>query len=114
MISGVAVAVLRPGEPATDRLGNEVAGRPSEERVDGVLVSPGATDDMEASRPEGVEVAFTLHFPKTYSKSLKGCSVRLPAPWGGTYRVVGDPRPYMAANTPTRWHMPVEVEASHG
>lgn len=114
MISGTEVAVLRPGAPTVDRFGNEVPGEPTRETVGDVLVVPGATEDMEASRPEGVTVAFTLHFPKGYEKSLEGCSVELPAPWAGAYRVVGDPRPYMDANTPTRWHMPVEVEAAHG
>lgn len=114
MISGTEVTVLRPGEPTLDRFGNEVPGELPRETVDDVLVVPGATEDMEASRPEGVTVAFTLHFPKGYDRPLEGCSVELPAPWEGTYRVVGDPRPYMDDNTPTRWHMPVMVEQSHG
>lgn len=114
MISGVAVTVLRPVSAGTDRLGNALHGVPASETVYPVLVVPGATSDLEASRPEGVQVAYTLHFPKGYDASLEGCSIVLPAPWAGTYRVIGDPRPYMDANTPTRWHMPVEVEAAHG
>jgi len=82
--------------------------------VDDVLIAPGATESLEASRPEGVQVAYTLHFPKTFSGTLEGCEVVLPAPWAGTYRVIGCPSPYMDENTPTRWHMPVEVEAAHG
>lgn len=84
------------------------------EEVRGVLVAPGATKELEAEREDGVSVAFTLHFPKSYEKGLRGCKVKLPKPWGGTYRVIGDPKPYMDVNTPTRWHMPVEVEAAHG
>lgn len=114
MIRGVTVNVLRPGAPELDRLGNEVPSEPSEEAVEDVLVSPGATKDLEAARPEGVTVAYTLHFPKTYQNDLEGCLVQLPGPWLGTYRVVGKPGPYIGANTPTRWHMPVEVEAAHG
>ena len=38
----------------------------------------------------------------------------LPEPWGGPYRVIGDPRPYEDAICPTPWHMPVEVEAADG
>lgn len=114
MIRGVSVTVSRPGKAVRDRFGNDVPGTPVTETVAGVVIAPGATDDMEASRPEGVTVAYTLHFPKTYTASLEGCSVTLPAPWAGDYRVVGDPRPYMDANTPGEWNRPVEVEEAHG
>ena len=114
MIHGVKVQVLRPGTPTKDRFNNEIPGEPTCEAVHNVLVSPGSTDELDASRPNGVQVAFTLHFPKTYTKSLEGCSVTLPKPWGGTYRVIGQPHPYIDANTPTAWHMPVEIEAAHG
>lgn len=114
MLSGVTVTVLRPTITGTDRFNAPVYGEPQPETVANVLIAPGATADLDASRPEGVTVAFTLHFPKGYTESLEGCSVVLPSPWSGTYRVIGNPRPYMDANTPTPWHMPVEVEAAHG
>lgn len=123
MIRGVDVVVKSPEMaqtqdvppvPETDRFGNAVYTFSEGTTVHGVLVSPGATDDLEASRPEGAEVAYTLHFPKAFSDSLEGCIVTLPAPWAGDYRVIGDPHPYMAANTPTPWHMAVEVEAVYG
>lgn len=110
-ISGIAVTVLRPSR-SVDRLGNEVDGEPEREPVDNVLVAPGPTADMEAARPDGVTVALTLHFPKTYTASLEGCSVEMPEPWEGTYRVIGNPMPYM--RSPGPWNRPVEVEASHG
>lgn len=116
MISGATVTVKRPGEPSTDRLGNVVPGKPTTETVDDVLIAAPTVDDMEAARANGVTLAYTLHFPKPYARSLRGCTVVLPEPWdnGKGYRVVGDPRPYMDANTPTRWHMPVNVEAADG
>lgn len=114
MLTGTTVTVLRPSVVGTDRLGNPVPGEPGAEQVGNVLVAPGPTADMEASRPEGVTVAYTLHFPKAYAGSLRGCYVRLPQPWSGTYRVVGDPRPYMDENTPGSWDRPVEVEAADG
>ena len=113
MISGIEIEVQRPTGATSDRFGNEVHSY-SSETVGNVLVSPGSTDDLEASRPEGVTVALTLHFPKGYDKCLAGSRVVLPAPWAGTYRVVGDPRPYIDADTPTPWHMPVEVERADG
>ena len=114
MIRGTPVTVYRKVAAAEpDRFNNVVYGLTGED-VDNVLIAPGSTELLEASRPEGVSVSYTLHFPKTYTKSLEGCAVALPAPWGGTYSVIGDPKPYMDANTPTCWDRPVEVEAAHG
>lgn len=114
MIRGVTVTVKRPTEGEPDRFNNPTKGADVIEVVDDVLVSPGGTADIEAARPEGVTVDYTLHFPKGYGSSLEGCSVVLPAPWSCTCRVIGDPRPYIDANTPTRWNLPVEVEVAHG
>ena len=108
---GIEVTVLRPTR-TTDRLGNEVDGEPEREPVGNVLVAPGPTADMDAARPDGVTVALTLHFPKTYAASLEGCSIELPGPWEGTYRVIGNPMPYM--KSPGPWNRPVEVEMAHG
>lgn len=116
MINGVDVTVLRSVASGEDRFGNPTHGTTTE-TVSDVLVAPGATSDMEASRPEGVTVAYTLHFPRGYESSLEGCSVVLPDPWdngGKGYRVIGDPRPYMDVNCPGQWHMAVEVEDAHG
>ena len=113
MIRGVQVTVNRPSAETRDEYNNAVFAY-TPETVDNVLVAPGATDLLAASRPEGVQVAYTLHFPKTYTETLEGCTVTLPAPWSGTYRVLGDPKPYIGANTPTDWNRPVEVKAAHG
>ena len=115
MISGTTVSVAYRTQSGTDRFGNPTWAEASES-VENVLIAPGATADLEASRPEGVTVAYTLHFPKGYTRDLTGCTVSLPAPWANEdgYRVVGEPRPYMDANTPGAWHMAVEVERAHG
>lgn len=113
MIKGVTVTVKSPIDGQPDRFGN-VTRTYSSSDVANVLVSPGSTVELEASRPEGVTVSYTLHFPKSFNGSLEGCIVTLPAPWAGDYRVIGDPRSYIDANTPTQWHIPVEVEAAHG
>lgn len=111
LISGVPVEVLRPGGATVDAHGNEVAREPTVETVEDVLPQPGATEDLEASRPDGVTVAMTFHFPKAYTRSLKGCSVR----YGGrTYAVVGDPQPYLDANCPGEWNRAVGCEACDG
>ena len=110
---GATVTVVTRTSGPADRFGNATYTEATEDVAD-VLVSPGATDELDASRPEGVHVAYTLHFPKTFTGSLEGCDVILPAPWAGRYRVIGGPGPYVDENTPTRWHMPVEVEAARG
>ena len=76
--------------------------------VEDVLVAPGPREDVtDSTRPDGVRVRYTLHFPKPYDTDLTGAriSVRGEEPLA----VVGSPRPYTLANTPTRWWMPVEV-----
>lgn len=114
MLKGTTITVKLPTLWRYDRYNNKVVDEYSETTVDNVLIVPGATSDLDASRPEGVRVAFTLHFPKTFSGSLECALVNLPEPYGGTYRVIGNPKPYMDANTPTPWHMPAEIEEVHG
>lgn len=98
-------------ERTFDDLGEPTGSYATSEEV-AVLVAPGSTADLDASRPNGAQVALTLHFPKTWSGApLKGAHITVR---GRRYRVVGDPQPYTAANTPGRFNMPVEVEAVDG
>lgn len=113
-IRGVTVLVKSPVRGALDRFGNESTAAIQTEQVDNVLVSPAGTVDFEPRREDGERSTMQLHFPRGYQRDLKGCAVVLPEPWGGEYRVVGQPEPYIAANTPTPWNLPVTVEASHG
>ena len=111
LISGCEVEVIRPGTPTADAHGNEVAGQPTREQVGNVLPQPGGTSDLEASRPDGVAVSMTFHFPKAYTASLRGCSVS----YGGReYPVIGDPQPYLDENTPGDWNRSVECGACDG
>lgn len=93
-----------------DDLGERVSTSETETAVD-VLVQPGATADLDATRPEGVTVAYTLHFPKTWTAPLRGCSCIVR---GERFAVVGGPKPYTAANTPGAWNMAVEVTRTDG
>lgn len=113
MIKGVTVTVKTPKSNSVDRFGNAVYTF-KDSTVNNVLVAPGVTADLEAARPEGVSVDLTLHFPKSFTASLEGCLIVLPAPWSGTYSVVGSPSQYIDANTPTNWHMSVEVVRVNG
>lgn len=111
LISGCAVEVLRRSPDAVDAHGNEVPGELVSEPVANVIPQHGATSDLDASRPNGVTVSMTFHFPKTYSASLRGCMVR----YGGReYPVIGDPQPYLDANCPGEWNRPVECGVCDG
>ena len=80
--------------------------------VTNVLVGPGPRTDLDIGvRPEGVKVVYNLHFPKTFDLPLRGCDVNVRGQW---FQVVGDPRPYTAANTPGDWNLPVEVWVADG
>lgn len=104
------VEVVRRVRAGSDRFGAPVYdGEP--ETVPNVLPQPGGTSDVGEGRPEGVRVDMTFHFPKGYGKSLKGCLVL----YGGrSYRVVGDPQPYVEEDTPGPWGLTVETEAVDG
>lgn len=105
LIQGEAVTVIRR-ETVRDELGEPVEVVETREELADVVVAPGATEDLDESRPEGVSVAFTLCFPKTYDESLRGCSVVVR---GTEYDVVGDPQHYTEGNTPGPWNLTVEV-----
>ena len=92
--------------------GNTPIWAEAETTVGNVLVAPGPrTDVLDSNRPAGVDVAFTLHFPKTFTGSLRGCRVRVR---GEPFHVVGDPRAYQDDPTPGDWNRPVEVERRDG
>lgn len=82
----------------------------SERPVEGVLVAVGPTSSMvEASRPDGVTVAYTLYFPKPFAERLRGRRVKVRGEW---FDVIGDPRPW--SSPPSLWHMAAEVSTTYG
>ena len=109
LIPTETVTVLRPTVERDD-LGEIAEGEPVREEVR-CVVCPGATADMDATRPEGVTVAYTLHFPKTYAGGLRGCSVAVRGP---RYDVVGDPQRTTDAATPGPFNLTVEVTRADG
>lgn len=109
---GETVVVHFRVEGAEDAHGNPVETWATE-TVEDVLVAPGPRADIaDASRPEGVRVVFNLHFPKSFTRGLRGA--RISVRGGDPLDVIGDPAPYTLGNTPTRWWMPVEVARADG
>ena len=99
-----------PPTVARDGLGEPTFGEPTREDVR-CVVCPGATSDMDATRPDGVTVAYTVHFPKTYTGELRGCSIEVR---GVAYDVVGDPQRTTGAATPGPFDMAAEVTRADG
>lgn len=93
-----------------DDLGEPVGSEVSREAVR-CVVCPGSTSDLGAERPNGVRIAYTLHFPKTYKGDLRGCSVEVRSK---VFGVVGDPMRTADAATPGPWNVAVEVARADG
>lgn len=110
---GETVKVLRyTSTGGTDPGGSPVT-KVDIESVGNVLVSPGAMSNATDSiRPDGVTVAFTCFFPRSYAyRSLRGAMVRIDS---HDYKVLGDPRPLDGGMKPTAWNMSVELTDSEG
>ncbi len=110
IISGETVTV-RNASVTYDSLGEPAEEAVAETTVDNVVVAPGATSDLDSTRPNGVEVAYTLCFPKGADVALKDATVSVR---GVDYKVVGDPQRYTQANTPGDWDLTCEVTRTDG
>ena len=110
LLAGEDVVVLTPSRTYDEH--NEPVVGWGRSEVSNVLVAPGSTSDVEdVARPDGTRAAFTLGFPKTFSKPLRGCRVEVR---GRAYAVIGDPQPNTEANCPTRWWYTAHVEDVDG
>lgn len=114
MIRGRTVYVLVPNQTGLDRFNEPIYGEPERVTVDNVLIEAGDTAGLGATREDGASIDLTLHFPKTFTGNLRGCSVELPAPWPSTVKVDGDPQPFQDENCPTPWNRPVGAVVVHG
>lgn len=110
LIAGETVTV-RSAARSFDELGELAGETVTETAVDNVVVCPGATVDLDSTRPNGVTVAYTLCFPKGAGVSLKGATVTVRET---DYEVIGDPKRYTEANTPGPWNLTCEVTRTDG
>lgn len=100
---GRTVTVLRPVEVGRDAF-NAATVEWLPERVDNVLVAPVSTVDLGEERPNGEESRLRLHFPSSYTATLRGCRVEA---LGKTWAVVGDP--LQIPDSPLPWDREVEA-----
>ena len=110
LIAATSVEVIQRVAVGSDRYGAPIY-EDSTETVDNVVVHPGGTEDLAETRPEGIRIDMTFHFPKTYTESLRGARIRYQ---DREYRVIGDPQSYMEDNTPGEWNRTVETEVCDG
>lgn len=112
MMRGETVTLIRRERRGTDP-GGDAIWETTQTSVDNVLVSDGDQSNLAGStRPDGIIVAKTLSFPRTFAySSLRGTSVRID---GVDYPVIGDPRPYDGGLTPTDWNLTVKVQDTRG
>lgn len=86
LISGETVTV-RSAAQSFDELGEPTGETVTEAAVDNVVVCPGATADLDSTRPNGVTVAYTLCFPKARTLTSGTRRSRCAAPttrWSAT------------------------------
>lgn len=111
MIEGETVTVISYTEGGYDELGAAIK-QSIEKAVANVVVFPGASKDAsEDIRPDGVVVAYTLHFPKTFKDDIMGCDVIVR---GHKCHVIGHPDRMPTPPCPTKWNMTVEVSYVEG
>lgn len=100
---GETVTVIRRGAASRDAMGHRVDAAEERETVENVVVAP---PDTAVLTQLDKDATATLHFPKGYAGSLRGCEIEVR---GVRYAVIGDPMAYNEDATPGEWNMPVHV-----
>lgn len=110
LIAGETVSVRTPASRRDEHMEEVVTW--DEVTVPNVVVTPGATSDvLDPTRPHGTRATFTLGFPKTFQRPLRGCRVVVR---GVECSVIGDPQPYAAKSVPGAHNYTVEVARVDG
>lgn len=108
---GEEVTVRLKVKDGQDALNNAVW-KDQDVTVSNVLVAPGTSGNInDSTRPDGVQIKYTLYFPKTFDMRIDNAQVKVRDEW---LYVVGAPRHYDKVNCPTKWWMVAEVGGSHG
>ncbi len=112
MLNGEGVTITRKTKDY-DEFGDAVEAVETE-HVDNVLFgSPSTSDLAESDRPDGFTAQYVLCFPKSFTGSLRGCTVIRDSD-GSTYKVAGDPMPLPPDKCPTRWNREATVGVCDG
>lgn len=98
------ITIKHPIKGEVDALGVPAISWDLEDVTD-VLVQSVSSSDLSAEMPDGTKVQARFYFPKSYTKSLKGCIICVR---NHEFRVIGDPMPQVET-CPTSWGMCAEA-----
>lgn len=83
--------------------------------VHDVLVGQPNTDDIQTNLTAyGKKTTYTLAIPKGDTNTWENNEVILPEPFGGRYKVIGNPTAGIEENIPLRWNKKVNLERLEG
>ena len=106
---GETVEIIRFEADGYDGFGNPIKRELEPEPVTGVLVAIGGqSEPSENIRPDGVKVAYTLYFPKSFTGEVDNCECNVR---GHRCRFVGHSDRWPSPNP---WNMASEVENVEG
>lgn len=112
MIHGERVTLFAQVKGAEDSYGVPSVEWRAQSVVENVLVAPSGTADLEPGmHADGDSTLLDLHFPKTFTESLRGMRIVVR---GKTWQVIGDPQSYSDQNVPGAWNRPAKVRLVEG
>ena len=113
-ITGQTVTLLTISQDGTDVFNQPIYKDTPVTVTDVLIGEPSSTDIENNLTIYGVKTAYTLAIPKGDTNVWEGGKVILPAPFGGTYKVIGKAVGGIEVNIPLRWNKKVHLEAVEG
>ena len=113
-MKGIEITLISKTADGTD-IFNQPVYKDAKITVSDVLVGEPSTTDIETNLTVyGKRTAYTLAIPKGDTNTWEGAEVELPAPFDGTFKVIGKPIAGIEANIPLRWNKKVHLEQLEG
>lgn len=113
-ITGQTVTLLKISQDGTDAFNQPIYKDTPVIVTDVLIGEPSSTDIENNLTVYGAKTAYTLAIPKGDTNVWKGGKVVLPAPFGGTYKVIGNAVGGIEVNIPLRWNKKVHLEQIEG
>ena len=111
---GVTVTLTKKTQTGTDSFGRPTYSETTEDVHDVLVGEPSTNDVTNALAMYGKKIVYTLAIPKGDSHEWENTTVKLPAPFGGTYHTIGISTAGIEANIPLRWNKKVHLEQFKG
>ena len=111
---GIDITLISKTQTGTSGF-NQPIYKETEITVHDVLVGEPSTDDIQTNLTAyGKKRSYTLAIPKGDISTWANAEVVLPEPFGGRYKVIGNPIAGIEANIPLRWNKKVSLEKLEG